>query len=212
MRNKLIISILLIFVAVACSTTTKISGSWVADGYKPTTDFKKIAVVTLANNQSNKLIVENTFVQRLKYLGYDATETSSFLVPEVVKKENAKMIDKMMKERGIDGVMILSLLQVKDDVRYVHGSTAYAPRPYYGGYYGYYYYNYNHMYEPGYYEKTKSVFLECNFYDLRDGKLVASIQTETIDPSNIDDLALSYSETILKKLMADKIIINKSSK
>ncbi len=212
MKNKLIISILIIFVAVACSTTTKITGSWVAEGYTPKTDFKKIAVITLANNQSNKLIIENTFVNRLKFLGYDATGTSSFIVPEIVTKENAKMIDKMMKERGIDAVMVLSLLQVKDDVKYVPGSSAYAPRPYYGGYYGYYYYNYNHMYEPGYYEKTQSLFLECNFYDLNDGKLVASIQTQTIDPANIDDLALSYSETILKKLISDKIIINKNSK
>ena len=115
-----------------------------------------------------------------------------------------------MKDRGVDGVIILSLLQVKDGVRYVPWSTPYTPGPYYGGgYYGYYNYNYNQM-NSGYYEETTSIFLESNFYDLNSVKLLSSIQTETADPSGVDDLALSYSSTILKKLIADKVLANNS--
>jgi len=210
--KKIAFFILLVGIFTSCSTTTSITASWVSPEKSSTTDYKKIAVIVLSNKQSSQLVVEQAFVDRLKYLGYDAIPTSSFIIPEVVKKENAKVIDEMMKERGVDGVIILSLLKVEDGVRYVPGTTTYAPGPYYGGYYGYYYYNYNHINSPGYYEETKSVFLESNFYNLTDGKLLSSIQTETTDPIGVDDLAVSFSTTILKKLIADKVIENNSAK
>ena len=211
MKTRIFLTITLLTILIACSTSTSITGSWVDTEHKEAFDYKKIAVVVLSPKTSNQLIVEKTFVERLKYLGYDAIETNSFLVPNIVKKENAEVIDKMMKERGVDGVLILSLLQVKDGVRYVPGTTPYTPGPYYGGYYGYYYYNYNTMHQPGYYEETTSIFLESNFYDLNKGKLLSSIQTETVDPLGIEDLAQSFSVTILKKLISDKIIVQKKT-
>lgn len=210
MKIKIIIGAVLIFL-ISCSTSTKITGSWKAEDYKKEADFKKIAVVVLANKTTSQLIVEKTFVERFKYLGYDAITTSDFIVPSVVKKENAEVIDQMFKDRGVDAVIILSLLKVKDDVRYVSGGSPYGPGPYYGGYYGYYYNNYNRM-NNGYYEETQSIFLESNFYDIEKGKLISSIQTQTVDPMGIDDLADSFSQAILKRLVTDKFIINNSNK
>ncbi len=211
MKTKIFITALLIIFIASCSTTTKIIGSWVEPEHSTPVEYKKIAVIALAKNKSSQLVVEQSFVNRLKFLGYDAIETNSFLVPEVIKKENAEMIDKMMKERGVDAVIILSLLQIKDGVRYVQGTT-YNPGPYYGGYYGYYYNNYGYMNQPGYYEETKSIYIESNFYDLEKGKLLSSIQTETVDPTGVDDLADTYSATILQKLITDKILVQKTPK
>ena len=90
MKNKFI-ALVLIGIMISCSTSTKITGSWKADNYSPKNDFKKVAVVTLAPKKGDQLIVEKTFVNRLKFLGYDAIETSSFIVPEVIQKENATM-------------------------------------------------------------------------------------------------------------------------
>lgn len=209
MKSKLfILTIIYISLFVACSTSTSITASWVDPEHVAPKDFKKVAVVTVASNQSNKLVVERAFVERLKFLGYDAFETSSFLTPKIVKKENAELIDKLLKERGADAVIILSLLQMKSEIRYVPGTSPYSPGPYYGGYYGYYYRHYNYMSSPGYYEESKSIFLESNFYDLTNGKLLASIQTQTVDPQGIDDLAVSFSETILKKLVTENVLVS----
>ena len=211
MKTRIIIFAFLALL-LSCSTSTKITGAWTADDYVKEVDFKKIAVVALAENNTHKLIVEKMFVERLQYLGYDAIQTADFLVPSVVKKENAKMIDKMFKDRGCDAVIILSLLKVEDGVRYVqNSSTPYGPRGYYGGYYGYYYNNYNRL-DNGYYEETKSIFIESNFYDLNKGKLVSSIQTETSDPNGTEDLTVSFSQEILKRLITDKILENNSTK
>ena len=215
-RIKLVLIGLIILVAAACTSTTSIIGAWEAPDYTPPKDdFKKIAVVALSHNESSKMLFEQVFVERLQYLGYNAMYGSKILIPSVVKKENKDMLEKMMKENGVDGVLILSLLQVKDGVRYVPGNTAYAPGAYYGGWYGYYNYSYYHYYsEPGYYESTTSLYLEANFYDLtrdkKDGMLVSSIQTETVDPADIEDLADSFSYTILTKLISQGILKNKS--
>ncbi len=210
-----------LFIA-ACSTTTHIIGAWEAPDYTPPKDdFKKIAVVALSHNESSKMLFEQVFVERLQYLGYEAMYGSKILIPSIVKKENKEMLEKMMKDNGVDGVLVLSLLQVKDGVRYVPGTGAYAPGAYYGGWYGYYSYNYYNYYsDPGYYESTTSLYLEANFYDLTkapssdsaayDGKLVSSIQTETVDPMDIEDLADSFSYTILTKLISQGILKNKS--
>jgi len=203
---------LLIF-AAACTSTSSIVANWTDETFnKDSTDFKKIAVVALTYNESNKLTFEQVFVDRLKYLGYDAMYGSKILIPSVVKQENKAMIEKMMKDNGVDAVMIMSLLQVKDGMRYVPGTGAYAPGAYYGGYYGYYSYSYNHYYSsPGYYESTTSLYLECNFYDVKNGgKLISSIQTENVDPSNVESLADSFSYTILTKLISEGILRNKS--
>jgi len=199
---------LLIFVA-ACTSTTQLVGVWQAPDYTGPKDFKKIAVVALSQNESNKLIVEKMFIDRLNFLGYEGVYGSSILVPAVVKKENKDMIEKMMKEKNIDAVIILSLLQVKQGTQYVPGSGSYAPGGYYGGYYGYYNYSYNHYYggSPGYYATTESIYLEANFYDVgEDGKIVSSMQTESVDPSNIDDLADSFSYTVLRELISQNIL------
>ena len=212
-RNYFIIGLLVLI--AACSETTSLIGVWQAEDYQGPKDFKKIAVVALTQNKSSQLVVEKTLIDRLKYLGYEAMYGSTILVPSVVKEDNKEMIEKMMKDQGVDAVMIISLLDVKHGTQYVPGSGSYSPGGYYGGYYGYYGYSYNHYYggTPGYYQSTESYFVECNFYDVNENeKLVSSLQTETVDPSDIDTFADSFSYTVLKKLVEQKILENKTKK
>lgn len=216
MRKINYISILLLVFIAACTSTTNLVGVWQAPDYTgPKPAIKKIAVVALSQNESSKLIVEKMFIDRLQFLGYEGVYGSSILVPSVMKKENKEMIEKMMKEKNIDGVIILSLLDVKHGTQYVPGSGSYAPGGHYGGYYGYYNYSYNHYYSgsPGYYTTTESIYLEANFYDVTEnGKHVSSMQTESVDPSNIESLADSFSYTVLKELLSQKILENRSKK
>ena len=102
--------------------------------------------------------------------------------------------------------MVLSLLDIKESEHYVPGTEAYYPRSYYGGYYDYYYYNYDRVYTPGYYAKSTQVYLESNFYNITNGKLVSTMQTETIDPMNVSDLADSFSKTIVKFMIENRMI------
>ena len=208
--------VLLIFLA-ACRSSTSLVATWQAPDYEgPSPDMKKIAVVALTANESSKLAMERMFIERLQFLGYEGVYGSSILVPSIIKKENKEMIENMMKEKNIDGVLILSLLDVKQGTQYVPGTGVYSPGPYYGGYYGYYSYNYNHYYggTPGYYTTTQSIYLEANFYDINvdNGKIVSSMQTESVDPTDIEALADSFSYTVLKELLTQNILEDKRKK
>ena len=70
----------------------------------------------------------------------------------------------------------------------------------------YYYYQHDRVYTEGYYEKSVEIFLESNFYNVNSEKLVSTIQTETANPADIEDLADSFSNTIVKVLVENGVI------
>ena len=200
----LIISILFLF--TSCGSVTDITGYWNEDSLmnKP---YKKIAVLAITNSIENRNTVESSFVEKFITNGYEAVKGSDLLSPEVIKRKDKAEIATILKKNNIDGVLVLSLLDVKESEHYVPGTNYYPyTYPYYGGYYDYYYYNYNRAYSSGYYAKSTQVYLESNFYNITNGKLVSSMQTETVDPSNVKDLADSFSKTIVKFMIENKII------
>jgi hypothetical protein len=200
----LIASVLFIF--ASCGSVTDITGYWNEDNLMNKT-YKKIAVLAITNSIENRNIVESSFTEKLITNGYGAVKGSDLLSPEVIKRKDKTEIAEILKKNNVDGVLVLSLLDIKESEHYVPGTETYYPRPYYGGYYDYYYYNYDRVYTPGYYAKSTQVYLESNFYNIADGKLVSTMQTETVDPMNVSDLADSFSKTIVKFMIENKMII-----
>ena len=198
-----IISVLFLF--ASCGSVTDITGYWNEDGLMNKT-YKKIAVLAITNNIKNRDIVEASFTEKFITNGYEAVKGSNLLSPEVIKRKDKAEIEAILKKNNVDGVLVLSLLDIKETEHYVPGTETYHPRPYYGGYYDYYYYNYNRVYTPGYYAQSTQVYLESNFYNIANEKLVSTMQTETIDPTNISDLADSFSKTIVKFMIENRMI------
>ena len=195
---------------VSCGSVTDITGYWSEESYMGKT-YNKLAVVAITSSILNRDIVEKSFVNKFTTNGYDAIEGSKILSPEVIKRKDKSEIEGILKTNNIDGVLILSVIDIKESEHYVPGTTEYYPSPYYNNYYNYYYYSYDRSYSPGYYAKSVEVYLESNFYNLDDGNLVSTMQTETVDPTNIDDLADSFSKTIVK-FMVENAIIKKTIK
>jgi len=204
----LIVSVMILF--TSCGSVTDITGYWNEDGLMNKT-YKKIAVLAITNSIENRDIVEASFTEKFITNGYGAVKGSELLTPEVIKRKNKAEIAAILKKNNVDGILVLSLLDIKETEHYVPGSQTYSPRPYYGGYYDYYYYNYDRTYTPGYYAKSTQVYLESNFYNIADGKLVSTMQTETIDPTNISDLADSFSKTIVKFMIENRMITKQTN-
>lgn len=193
---------------VSCGSITDITGYW-NEEERMGKQYGNIAVLAITNNIENRNIVESKFVEKLIINGYGAVKGSSLLSPEIIKRKSKKEIAEILKTDSVDGVLVLILLDVKESERYVQGSSTYYPSPYYGSYYDYYYYNYNRTYTPGYYAKSTEVYLESNFYNIAEENLVSTMQTETVDPSNISDLAESFSKTIVKFMIENRMITKK---
>ena len=200
-----IINIFILLVLVSCGSVTDITGYWNEESYVGK-QYKKIAVLAITNSIENRNIVESKFTEKLITNGYQAIKGSNLLSPEVIKRKNEAEIEAILKKANVDGVLVLSLLDVKETEHYVPGTTNYYPRTYYNHYYNYYYHSYDRVYTEGYYAKSTQVYLESNFYNISDEKLVSTMQTETIDPTNVADLAESFSKTIVKFMIENKII------
>src|SRR5436190_16951510 len=114
MRTFLKFTIVLIVIASYSSCTSAyLASSWTKSGYTAQ-PYKKILVLAIAKSTSNRAAVEGSMVKELNKKGYHAVSTLD-VFPNFnpgMKLERAVMVQKL-KENNIDGMMILSLLDVK---------------------------------------------------------------------------------------------------
>jgi len=210
---KYLIFSLFTIIIISCSTQTQITGIWLDENYQAE-DFNKLAVVAITSNIQNRDIFENAIVHKLKEIGYNAVPGAVIITPQMIKLKDKEVLKKALLKESIDGVLAISLLDIKEDTYYVPGSGGYYQPYEYGSYYGsfydYYDYNYGRVYSPGYYETSKQIYLESNFYNLNTGKLVQTIQSETIDPADVRDLAQSYSNILIQQLVTGRVLKNKA--
>jgi hypothetical protein len=137
--------------------------------------------------------------------GVNAMRSLDFVTPGKMEKE---VIELVLKQNNITGVIIISLLDAQKETHYVQGTTTYAPVYYGRPYYGYYGSMYSTVYDPGYYETTTSYFIECNAYRLSDGRLGYSAQSKTVDPSSVDQFAYEFAKVIVDDLVKKGVIVN----
>jgi len=104
-------------------------------------------------------------------------------------------------------VLIISLLNIKKEERPVPSTTYTAApmHPYYSPYYGYYSTMHRTVHTPGYTVKTEKFYLEANFFSVKSKELVWTAQSESVDPENISDFSVQYSETIISSMLDAKL-------
>ena len=202
--NRLLFITAVLFFITSCSTEgTNIVSSWTNENYQSKT-YKKILVLGISENNSNRAEVESAIVKRLFKKDIPAVASLSLFPPQLqdgpVSEE--RMVS-AIKSDNIDAVLIISLLDIKEEQRVVPSRTYTEPMyPYYHTpYYGYYSTAHRTVHTPGYTVKTEKVYLESNFYSVKSKELVWTAQSESIDPENISDFAVQYSETIISAML-----------
>lgn len=216
MINRFTLLLLVSVMLTGCYSATKITGSW----KNPEVEAKKMEKVLVLGLTENTLVreaFESAMTERFNNDGIRAvpsiTEIGNAQIPDTGDKYK---IAEKLKSKGYDGVLVLALLDVNTEERYVStGGAGYNPYMYgAGGRYGYYgsfnayYYNMAPVvYESGYYTETKQYILESNLYDLEDGALTWSAQTKTTDPSSKERFASDYAYAVYTKIKSDKAIV-----
>lgn len=213
----------LIIMLSSCSSAL-LTSSWTKQGYTAKT-YKKVMVLAIGKNTSGRAVVEGAMVKELKKEGVNAVSTLDVFpnfTPDVKLEKSA--IAQALKEKSVDGLLVLSVLDVKTEQVYVQGQTytqpvtttnpVYHPNGYYNQYYPYYnnYYNYystvyETVHEEGYYEDQTTYYLESNFYSVDDETLTWSAQCEAVDPANIGSGAKDWAAEVVGGMMYDKIFV-----
>jgi hypothetical protein len=157
----------------ACSTT-QIKSVWKDPSYSGYP--QRIMVIGVAKEPINRRIAEDEFVLQLKAKGMDAIASYTTL-PDRSQDDQA-VIAKMVKELGVDTVLISRLVSKRNVRVYYPPAISHWP-PYYGTWPEYYRYGYESLYTPGYITKYEYALVETNLYDAGNENLIWAVTTET---------------------------------
>lgn len=127
----------------------------------------------------------------------------------ITKELSHEQMREAIIRTGCDAIFVISLLDVRTTETYnPGGSVAYAPysNPYYRSFYGYYDHHYPYVYSEGYYSSSSTYFIETNFYDVDEDRLLWSIQSEAYDPSSLDSWFDTYIYQLMQELEAEGLI------
>lgn len=193
-----------------CSTS-KITSSWKAAN-TTAQPYKKILVLGLIreNDRSIQQNMEDHFVSDLNDLGYNAISALQEYGPKAFENMNENAAIDKLKNSGVEAVMTIVLLDKQKEKRYVPGAVNYSPYGYYQNrFWGYRTVMYSRIYEPGYYVTNTKYFWESNLYDMRNQKLIYSVQTQSFDPVDAESMGHEYGKLIVGNMVKQNILLSK---
>jgi hypothetical protein len=164
--------------ALGCSTTS-FKSTWRNPTAGPITlQGQKVAALVMTSNETMRRDGEDALARELAargvrgFPGYQLTGGKEVKDSEVLRKK--------LGEMGIDGAVVMRVIDTREEVNYIPGG------PMYGSMWGYWDYGWAMMSSPGYLTTDTIVSVETLVYSLRDDKLLWGGVSQTIDPSNLD--------------------------
>lgn len=200
-------AVLMIALLTTCTSVTKVTGSWTKPDHEPTS-YKKVVVLGIGANSVNRRIFEDMVETRLEAKGYPVIAALDLLPPNAaIGTITREIVVSIFESSNVDAVFAMSMRHYEDTRRYVPGQGTYYT-PYYGtmGFYDYYGGFGSYYYSPGYYTGSVQVFLEANFFDLKTGELLWSVQTKTTDAASIDKMAVQFADIIVDDFISNNIL------
>jgi hypothetical protein len=194
----------------ACASTSRITSSWTP---RPTTPvlFKKVIVLGLIHDRDRTLReqMEQSLAAHLRARGQEAICACDLYGPkEFDRLTEAEALSKLSTS-GVDGVLTIVLLDKERERYYVPGQMQYTPYGfYYDRFWGYSRTLYWRIYSPGYYTTNTRYFWESNLYDLSDGKLIYSAQSQSFDPSTSEKLGNEYGKLIVDDIINKGVVVS----
>lgn len=211
LTNKFLVYLTIFFsvVLISCAPSIKVTGTWKSQEQLQTKKFNKIFILAITGNGELRNKLETEMASAAKKEGFEYITSSQAFPPTagttVVKKE--ELLNKA-RELGCDGIVTFAVLDQKEESRYVPGNLTYNPIGY--GFYDVFnsYYNYWSpvVYSSGYMAQDKYYYLESNFYNTQNEKLLWSVQSEVVNPTNITKFSKKYTAALVAQLKKDAIL------
>ena len=197
--RKIVIILLCLVALESCGPAVYVDKTWRdPETTIDVSQMKKILVAAFLKTDAGRRNAEDELSEMLKGKG---VPSYSYLTMDP-KPENRDAIKQMLEQDGFDAAMVLRLVDVDKDVKYVPGSYTTYP-VYYRDFWGYYWNSFttaSATYSPGYFETTRTYSLEMNIYLLENNKLVWSGLTSYSNPSNANKLIEGSAKTMVKAM------------
>jgi len=178
--------------------TSRLTATWHDASYGGQNNLQDVLIIAVTKDETVKRLFEDTFAAELEAEGVHAIPSYSLSQPDIKPEKEA--IDTAIKEAGARSVIITRHLgtDTKEHYRPPQRTSVFAD-PYYGGIHGYYPMAYREVYSPGYTVKVTTVSLEANLYDVKTGKLVWAVRSESTDPT----MTKKYIEELVNLFSGD---------
>ena len=190
-------SFLLLFgstLLITACATTEVLDTWKDDSQ--TEKFTTVFVLGVIKEPAYRNLLENKLVNVLKDAGVNAYPTHMFF-PQADLIDKAAAAD-AIKDKGVDGVMVVRLVDTKNETVYTPGTTyiesGYGGR-YNRGWYGYYGGGYRVVSTPGYTTQYNISTVESTIFNTNTEKRVWSTITQTSE-TTVPDAINSYIKAI----------------
>ena len=187
-----------LFLSTSCSST-KLTSVWKDRTYRGGI-LENVMVVGVSDELPLRKRFEYEFVREFKRYGVKAV-SSAEVIPQD-KELNRETIEAEVKKRGIGAVFVTHLAGT--------GERAVYPDSPIFGYRGRFDVDYpavqDYVHGPGYHTKRKFVKLESNIYDIKTGKLIWSVKSETFDPKSATEIMKSLSKAVMENLQENDMI------
>ncbi|MFI5155782.1 MAG: hypothetical protein ACHQEM_06335 [Chitinophagales bacterium] len=197
-----IIILLFIFVIslTSCGPSTRIVNSWRDSSVAVNVDtLHKFVVAALLKNEAVRRATED----KMAALNPGKAVQSYLLFGTQGLKENDNYYMKKLKDEGYNGVVIMRILKVDKDSRYVQGTYP----AYYGSWRGYYGVAWGGYYDPGYYTTDKTFYVEVTVFSLPRDRLVWTGTTATINPASGDELFTGVINSVQSKMINEGFLV-----
>lgn len=196
------ISLATTVIFTSCSSA-RLTSSWTNDTYTAQS-YDKVLVFTIASKTSNKAAVEGAMTAEMKKQGINAVSSLS-IFPAKLNGANSQQnkisreeLAQAMEEHHIDGLLVLSLLDKKEEQVYVEGHTYTQSETIKQGVYSepiynrpeYDYYNYH---PNGYSDRYDQYY--NNFYSYYE-----TVQTTVTEPGYYENETTLYLESNFYKV------------
>jgi len=209
-------SVLLISCSPTKKSTVTVIGSWINKEKIPATPENSVFIVVLTQDMSIRSTMESELAAAATANGVKAIQSLSVLTP-VTGVDDSIIIEAFKRtviKSGCSSVLIVTLLDSKNDTKYIPSSSySYQPYPhygYYGTYYSYYGQAYNTISTPGYYVTDNTYYIESNLYDVATQDILFSIQTKAVNPNDMGKASKQFAETLVDDLKSNGLLKKRS--
>jgi hypothetical protein len=194
-----------LLLAFASCSSTRVVTSWRDPAVTVDREgLNKVLYIALLKDESTRRVAEDKMVSMSHGRGI---VSYNYIGNHVEALNDPGMNDKMIAD-GIDGVVIMRLVDVAKEQTYVPGTTM---PPYYSSPYGYYGYAAPMYYDPGYVQTDVTYMVETNIYSTTMGKLVWTATTSTVNPADVGS-GVAEIVTAINTKMRDEGFIRPPSK
>jgi hypothetical protein len=183
---------------LSCAST-QFKSTWSNPTAQPVTlNGQKVAAFMITPIESARLSGEDILAGELTARG--AYGIPGYKLTGKAEVKDSEILRKKLGEIGIDGIVIMRVVDRRQEVTYIPGG------PLYGSAWGYWDYGYAMMAAPGYLATDTIVSVETLVYSVKDDKLLWGGVSETIDPVNLDSFVRGIAKQAGKEMTKAGII------